>query len=124
MLFPSLFAYVPWKHHVLIVQKSNSIEEALFYIQKTIEGSLSRNALDDVIRVDLYHSSGNALTYFTEKLPVILGKLAREILKATMVLVLLVCQRNMMKQLIFPQTINKSFYQLFFAINIKGAIQL
>ena len=66
MIFHSVFAYVPWKHHILIVQKSKSIDEALFYIQKTIEGSLSRNALDDVIRADLYHSSGNALTNFTE----------------------------------------------------------
>lgn len=56
MKFPSAFAFVPWMHHVLIIQKSKSIEEALFYIQKTIEGSLSRNALDDIIRADLYHS--------------------------------------------------------------------
>ncbi|MCQ2082692.1 MAG: PDDEXK nuclease domain-containing protein [Lachnospiraceae bacterium] len=82
MIFPSVFAYVPWKHHILIVQKSKSIDEALFYIQKTIEGSLSRNALDDVIRADLYHSSGNALTNFTEQLPMVQGKLAQEILKS------------------------------------------
>ena len=82
MKFPSAFAFVPWMHHVLIIQKSKSIEEALFYIQKTIEGSLSRNALDDVIRADLYHSSGNALTNFTEQLPMVQGKLAQEILKS------------------------------------------
>ena len=82
MNFPSAFAFVPWMHHVLIIQKSKSIEEALFYIQKTIEGSLSRNALDDVIRADLYHSSGNALTNFTEQLPMVQGKLAQEILKS------------------------------------------
>ena len=82
MIFPSVFAYVPWKHHVLIVQKSKSIEEALFYIQKTIEGSLSRNALDNIIRADLYNSSGAALTNFAEKLPMPQGKLAQEILKS------------------------------------------
>lgn len=71
MKFPSAFAFVPWMHHVLIIQKSKSIEEALFYIQKTIEGSLSRNALDDIIRADLYHSSSNALTNFTEQLPMV-----------------------------------------------------
>ena len=82
MMFPSVFAYVPWKHHVLIVQKAKSIEEALFYIQKTIEGSLSRSALDNIIREDLYHSSGAALTNFAEKLPMVQGKLAQEILKS------------------------------------------
>lgn len=29
--FPVIFSFVPWKHHVLIIQKSKSIEEALFY---------------------------------------------------------------------------------------------
>lgn len=30
--FPPAFAYVPWRHHVLIIQKCKSIEEALFYV--------------------------------------------------------------------------------------------
>ena len=34
--FPPIFAYVPWRHHVLIMQKCKSVEEALFYIRKTI----------------------------------------------------------------------------------------
>ena len=80
--FPSIFAFVPWMHHVLIIQKSQSIEEALFYIWKTIEGSLSRNALDNIIRADLYHTSGTAVTNFSEKLPAIQGDLAQEILKS------------------------------------------
>lgn len=32
MPFPSVFAYVPWMHHVLIVQKCKTIEEALFLL--------------------------------------------------------------------------------------------
>ena len=80
--FPPVFAYVPWKHHVLIIQKSKSIEEALFYVRQTIERNLSRNALDDCIRADLYHTSGAAVTNFAEKLPSIQGELAKEILKS------------------------------------------
>ena len=80
--FPSVFAFVPWMHHVLIIQKSQSIEEAFFYIRKTVEGSLSRNALDSIIRADLYHTSGAAVTNFDEKLPSIQGELAKEILKS------------------------------------------
>ena len=80
--FPSVFAFVPWMHHVLIIQKSQSIEEALFYIRKTVEGSLSRNALDNIIRADMYHTSGTAVTNFADKLPAIQGALAQDILKS------------------------------------------
>lgn len=82
LMFPAIFAFVPWKHHVLIIQKSKSIEEALFYVQKTVEGNLSRNTLDNIIRADLYHTSGNAVTNFSEKLPAIQGDLAQEVLKS------------------------------------------
>ena len=82
MAFPPIFAYIPWKHHVLIIQKSQSIEEAIFYIKKTVEGSLSRNALDNIIRADLYHTSGAAVTNFADKLPAIQGALAQDILKS------------------------------------------
>ena len=43
MLFPGIFAYVPWRHHVLIIQKCKTIEEALFYIRRTVEEGLSRS---------------------------------------------------------------------------------
>ena len=79
--FPPTFAYVPWRHHVLIMQKCKSVEEALFYIRKTIEKNWSRSALDDCIRADLYHMSGGALTNFEEQLPAPQGKLAQELLK-------------------------------------------
>lgn len=32
--FPALFALVPWRHHVEIISKCKSIDEALFYIGK------------------------------------------------------------------------------------------
>lgn len=79
--FPTFFSYVPWGHHILIITKCKSIEEAMFYIQRTIAESLSRNALDDYIRADLYHVSGTAVTNFADKLPVPQGKLAQEMLK-------------------------------------------
>ena len=79
--FPPAFAYVPWRHHVLIIQKCKSIDEALFYIRKTIEKSWSRSALDDNIRADLFHVSGGALTNFRERLPIPRGSFAQELLK-------------------------------------------
>ena len=81
--FPAIFGFVPWRHHVEIVTKCKTIEEALFYVRKTIEESWSRSTLVDCIKVNLYQSSGNALTNFAEKLPAIQGKLAQEIVKDT-----------------------------------------
>jgi hypothetical protein len=66
---------------VLIIQKCKSIDEALFYIRKTIEKSWSRSALDDNIRADLFHVSGGALTNFRERLPIPRGSFAQELLK-------------------------------------------
>lgn len=43
--FPLPFALVPWRHHVEIITKCKSIDEALFYVGKTIEKGLSRNSL-------------------------------------------------------------------------------
>ena len=81
MAFPSIFAYVPWKHHVLIISKCKTIDEALFYIKRTAEEGLSRNALDNSIRADMYHSLGSAVTNFKERLPLPQGELAEELLK-------------------------------------------
>ncbi len=81
MPFPVIFSYVPWKHHVLIVQRSKTIEEALFYIKRTVEEGLSRNALYNSIRADMYHSLGSAVTNFKEQLPLPQGELAQELLK-------------------------------------------
>lgn len=81
MPFPASFSYVPWGHHILIVTKCKTVDEALFYIQRTIDENLSRSALDDYISSDLYHVSGAAITNFPEKLPSVQGKLAQELLK-------------------------------------------
>lgn len=81
--FPAIFGFVPWRHHVEIVTKCKTIEEALFYVRKTIEESWSRSTLVGCIKANLYQSSGNALTNFAEKLPAIQGKLAQEIVKDT-----------------------------------------
>ena len=79
---PAGFSFVPWGHHCLIITKCKEVDEALYYLRRTIESGLSRNALDDCIRADLYHTSGAAVTNFAEKLPAIQGELAKEILKS------------------------------------------
>lgn len=41
--FPKFFGFVPWGHHIEIVTKCKTVEEALFYVRKTIEESWSRS---------------------------------------------------------------------------------
>ncbi|MCR5804697.1 MAG: PDDEXK nuclease domain-containing protein [Clostridia bacterium] len=81
MMFPAIFAYVPWRHHVLITQKCKTIEEALFYIKKTVENGLSRSALENSIRANMYQVSGTAQTNFVNNLPTPNAKLAQELIK-------------------------------------------
>ena len=81
--FPMMFAFVPWRHHVEIITKCKSTEEAIFYIKQTIKEGWSRRALINCIKADLYHSKGGAVTNFAKKLPNIQGKLAQEITKET-----------------------------------------
>lgn len=81
MEFSTAFGYVPWWHHVEIISKCKTTDEALFYVRKTIEQGWSRSALVNCIQADLYHRAGMALTNFSERLPEPQGGLAREIVK-------------------------------------------
>lgn len=79
---PEVFAYVPWGHHISIISKSESIEEAMFYIHKVVSENLSRNALNRCLDSHLYEAVGSAHTNFSDKLPAIQGNLAKEVLKS------------------------------------------
>lgn len=81
--FPAIFAYVPWRHHVEIVTKAQSIDEALFYIQRTIDRGWSRSALMNCMKADLYHTEGKAITNFAAQLPSPQSELAQAITKDT-----------------------------------------
>ena len=79
--FPLPFAFVPWRHHVEIITKCKSIEEALFYIGKIIEQGLSRDALINCIKSNLYEHQGKIVNNFTNHLPALHSKLVQEVLK-------------------------------------------
>ena len=76
---PTLFGFVPWKHHVEIITKCKSIEEASFYLRLTVQESLSKQGLLNCIKANLYMEQGGALTNYKEKLPSPQAKLAQEI---------------------------------------------
>ena len=60
---PEIFGHVPWKHHVYIVSKSKTLEEALFYIGRVAEEGWSRSWLEDQIANKLYRNQGAAFFF-------------------------------------------------------------
>ena len=78
---PAVFGIVPWKHHVYIFTKSNSLEEALFYIHKVATKGWSRSLLEHHMDTDLFHKQGSAITNFEATLPVSQIEEAKQLLK-------------------------------------------
>lgn len=72
---------VPWGHHTIIIGKTKSPHEALFYIHKTIENGWSRAILEYHLEKDLYHSQGKAINNFSATLPQPQSELANELMK-------------------------------------------
>lgn len=79
--FPLAFSFVPWRHHVDIITKCKDIDEALFYIRKTIDEGWSRQTLDNCLHAKLYKSQGGAISNFTDYLLPEQSRLAQEITK-------------------------------------------
>ncbi len=76
-----LVGQIPWGQNVVIVSKSKSIEEVLFYLNKTVENGWSRTVLTHQIELDLYQRQGRAITNFEQTLMKPNSELATETLK-------------------------------------------
>ena len=72
---------VPWGHHIEIITKCKNLDEAFFYIGQVIEQGLSRSALINCIKSNLYEHQGKIVNNFTEHLPTLQSKLVQEVLK-------------------------------------------
>jgi predicted nuclease of restriction endonuclease-like (RecB) superfamily len=59
-----LVAQIPWGHNLTIISKVKNVDEALFYVQKTIQNNWSRSVLTHQIESQLYLRSGQAITNF------------------------------------------------------------
>ena len=73
---------IPWKHNCALIDKVKDPAQRIWYIQKTIENSWSRNVLIHQIEGDLYSRQGGALTNFQETLPAPQSDLAQSLLKS------------------------------------------
>ena len=76
-----VFGVVPWKHHVLITAKCKSLDEAFYYLYRTIEEGLSRRELEDIIDNDSFSKQGKAITNFSGLMPAPQSQLATNVLK-------------------------------------------
>ncbi len=72
---------IPWGHHLLLLGKIKSPQEALFYIHKTIDNGWSRSILEYHIEKNLYAQQGKAINNFAVTLPQPQSELANELLK-------------------------------------------
>ena len=81
-VFPAPFAFIGWTHHIVILQKCKDIDEALFYILKTIENNWSREGLKRAINADIYHKQIIAPNNFSATLMKPQAGLLQEIVKA------------------------------------------
>ena len=76
-----LVRQIPWGHNREIVMKCTNIEEAVFYVQGTIQNNWSRAVLLMQIEGNLYKRQGKAIHNFQETLSAPQADLARETLK-------------------------------------------
>ena len=78
---PEIFGVVPWKHHVYIMSKSKTLEEAFFYINKVATEGWSRALLVHQVDAHLYEAQGSAITNFDQTLPATQSDAAHALLK-------------------------------------------
>ncbi|WP_321423781.1 PDDEXK nuclease domain-containing protein [uncultured Bacteroides sp.] len=76
-----LVTQIPWGHNLKIISKCKSVEEAIFYIHKTMEFGWSRDMLDQHIKLGEYSRVGNSVTNFSRLLPAVQSDLAAQTLK-------------------------------------------
>jgi len=77
----ALLTQIPWGHNIFIVTKCDTVEEAEFYIRKTIENGWSRSVLTHQVESKLYERNGKAITNFSHTLPKPQSDLANELIK-------------------------------------------
>lgn len=72
---------IPWGHNLKIISHCQSIEQALYYVQNTLENGWSRSVLTHQMESGLWQREGKAITNFTKTLPTPQSDLAQQTLK-------------------------------------------
>jgi predicted nuclease of restriction endonuclease-like (RecB) superfamily len=80
-VIPLITGQIPWGHNIHIFTKAKSFDEALFYINETIENGWSRDILALQIKSNLYVRQGKAITNFKYTLASPQSDLAQQTIK-------------------------------------------
>jgi predicted nuclease of restriction endonuclease-like (RecB) superfamily len=72
---------IPWGHNIALTVNCKTVEEAIFYINNTIEYGWSRSVLLHHMETGLYKREGKAITNFSATLPAPESDLAKQIIK-------------------------------------------
>ena len=80
--FPTILGMIPWGHHAEIFYHTKSIEEAVFYIAKTIQNGWSRVMLSHAIEAGMFETESKPLNNFELTLPESQSGLAKELHKS------------------------------------------
>ncbi len=76
-----IFFSVPWGHHLYILAHCGNWQQAIFYMQKTVENGWSRSMLLNFLDSGLYERQGCVVSNFDRLLPQPQSDLARQTLK-------------------------------------------
>jgi predicted nuclease of restriction endonuclease-like (RecB) superfamily len=76
-----LVVELPWSHHLLLMNKTKTEKERLFYLESAVANGWSKSTLLYKIDLNLFERQGMAIHNFDELLPTVQAKLAHETLK-------------------------------------------
>lgn len=74
-------AQIPWGHNITLMEKVDTLEKRLWYVNQTLKNGWSRSVLDHWIESDLYNRQGKAITNFKQTLPSSQSDLVEQTLK-------------------------------------------
>jgi predicted nuclease of restriction endonuclease-like (RecB) superfamily len=77
----NLLTEIPWSHHVLIIEKTITNDEALFYLNETKNNNWSRSVLSVQLKQNLFQRQDKAINNFDKTLQTNHAALANQILK-------------------------------------------
>ena len=63
------FLSLSFSHHIEILRKTNTLQEALFYIRETFQHKWDKYELRDKLKADIYRTQGAAVNNFLQTLP-------------------------------------------------------
>lgn len=77
----SEIAKLTWTHHLVLLDKTNTIDERTYYIRRAISEGWSYRVLTNKIEQKLFESQGNLPNNFDTTLPPVQSELAKQTLK-------------------------------------------